>query len=117
MTSRTVFTSALLVLAFVATAPASVFAKSAELPRVFIDTSLPYAKGSPPRSTITVNAGGDLQAALNAARPGDEIVLQAGATFTGTFTLLNKGAGKEWIIIRSSAESPNKIKYNTYLFG
>ena len=32
----------------------------------------------------TVNAGGDLQAAINAARPGDTIYVQAGATFTGS---------------------------------
>jgi len=98
MTSRTVFTSALLVLAFVATAPASVFAKSAELPRVFIDTKLV----SPSGRTIAVPAGGDFQAALKTAQPGDVITLAAGATFTGNFTLPQK-SGTEWIIIRTSA--------------
>jgi len=53
-------------------------------------------------ATLTVNAGGDLQAALNAAQPGDTIVLQAGASFTGPFTLPNKGASTEWITIRTS---------------
>src|SRR5439155_14673707 len=48
-----------------------------------------------------VGAGGDLQAALNASRPGDEVVLQAGATFTGSFVLpVQSGTG--WIVIRSS---------------
>src|SRR5262245_43433044 len=41
---------------------------------------------------IFVSAGGDLQAAINAAQCGDEIVLQAGATFSGNFTLPYKGA-------------------------
>ncbi|PYR74204.1 MAG: hypothetical protein DMF86_18825 [Acidobacteria bacterium] len=48
-----------------------------------------------------VGAGGDLQAALNASRPGDEVVLQAGATFTGSFVLpVQSGTG--WVVIRSS---------------
>jgi hypothetical protein len=52
-------------------------------------------------ATITVPAGGDFQAALGQAQPGDEIVLAAGATYTGNFVLPEKqGAG--WIIIRSS---------------
>ena len=48
-----------------------------------------------------VNAGGDLQAAINNAQPGDTILLQAGATFTGNFILPNKG-GSSYITIRSS---------------
>jgi hypothetical protein len=53
-------------------------------------------------ATLTVVSGGDLQAALNAAQPGDTIVVQAGASFTGPFTLPNKGASSEWITIRTS---------------
>src|SRR5437667_2801861 len=53
-------------------------------------------------STISVAAGGDLQAALNAAQPGDVILLQAGATFTGNFILPVK-SGSSMITIRSSA--------------
>jgi hypothetical protein len=56
-------------------------------------------------ATIQVNAGGNLQAALDAAKPGDEIVLQAGATFTGQFRLPAKAAGAV-ITIRSSAALP-----------
>jgi hypothetical protein len=52
--------------------------------------------------SITVNAGDDLQAAINQAAPGDEIVLQAGATFTGNYTLPNKGSAAGWVTIRSS---------------
>jgi hypothetical protein len=58
--------------------------------------------GSAAAATITVKAGGDLQAALNAAAPGDTVLLQAGATFSGNFTLPNK-SGTTYITVRSSA--------------
>ena len=47
-------------------------------------------------------AGGDFQAALNAAQPGDVITLQAGASYPGPFTLPNK-PGQDWITVRTSA--------------
>jgi hypothetical protein len=53
-------------------------------------------------ATLTVTAGGNLQAALDAAKPGDTILLEAGATFTGSFKLPAKG-GSAYITIRSSA--------------
>src|SRR2546428_9389929 len=69
-----------------------------ELPRVFLNTT--YV--APTGSVIPVSAGGDFQAALNAATPGTTLVLQAGATYTGNFTLpANPGPG--WIYIISSA--------------
>ncbi len=52
-------------------------------------------------TVITVPAGGDFQTALNAANPGDQIVLAAGATYTGNFTLPNK-SGSGWVTIRTS---------------
>ena len=66
-------------------------------PQTF-DTS--YA--APAGATLTVAAGGDLQAALNQAQLGDTIVLQAGATFTGPFKLPNKTTGSGWIYVVSS---------------
>jgi hypothetical protein len=53
-------------------------------------------------ATLTVNAGGDLQGAINAARPGDTILIAAGAVFTGEYTLPAKG-GTAYITIRSAA--------------
>lgn len=68
-----------------------------ELPRVLMDTKYVPSLGK----TIMVGAGGDFQAALKAARPGDVISLQAGSTYTGNFVLpVKSGAG--WIVIRSS---------------
>lgn len=51
-------------------------------------------------ATHNVPAGGDLQAALNAAQPGDQIVLAPGATYTGNFTLPVK-QGDAFIVIRT----------------
>ncbi len=53
-------------------------------------------------ATLTVAAGGNLQAALNAAKPGDTIVLAAGAVFTGNFVLPAK-SGTTYITVRSAA--------------
>ena len=68
------------------------------LPHEHVETTPIPASGR----TIPVSTGGDFQAALNAAQPGDEIVLEAGGTFTGPFTLPRK-RGTDWITIRSSS--------------
>src|SRR5215475_7767077 len=78
--------------------PATLAPGDPEPPRVFLDTT--YI--APAGKTINVAAGGDVQAAIDQARPGDVIELQAGETFTGNFRLPNK-SGSEWIVIRSSA--------------
>jgi hypothetical protein len=69
-----------------------------ELPRVFVDTR--YAP--PSGSTRTLRAGEDFQATLDAARPGDLILLEPGASFVGNFVLPAK-TGSNWVVIRSSA--------------
>jgi len=59
-----------------------------------------------------VRSGGNLQGALNSAQRGDEIVLEAGARFSGNFTLPAKAgtAANGWILIRSdrSAQLPGQ---------
>jgi len=68
----------------------------------------PVTEVAPTQGTkqVTLKAGDDLQAALKAARFGDTIILQAGATFKGPVTLMNKGAGTntdaDYITIRTS---------------
>jgi hypothetical protein len=52
-------------------------------------------------ATITVASGGDLQLALLNANPGDVIELASGATFTGNFTLPQKGDRGTVITLRS----------------
>ena len=58
----------------------------------------------PPHLTadIDVAPGGDLQAAIDGAQPGDTIRLAAGAIYTGPFTLPAK-AGSGTVLLRTSA--------------
>jgi len=53
---------------------------------------------------IAVPAGGNLQQAIDAARPGDTITLDPGATYVGNFVLPVK-QGNQFITIRTSAAS------------
>jgi hypothetical protein len=74
----------------------------AELPRLTVPSAM--ADTPAPGTVITVNAGGDLQAALNSAQCGDVIALQAGATFTGKFIVPAKSCDiNHWIIVRTSS--------------
>src|SRR6266550_8578235 len=67
-------------------------------PSRFVDTTYPTQTGT----TIKVPAGGNFQNALDQAQLGDTITLQAGATYTGNFTLPVK-SGSGWIIIRTAS--------------
>ena len=60
---------------------------------------------APTGKTIAVHAGDNLQLALNSAQRGDEVVIDAGATFTGTYILTAKSgsAANGWITVRTSA--------------
>jgi len=73
-------------------------AQTPELPRRYVDTRFVQPTGK----TLAVSAGGDLQAALDAAQPGDVIELAAGAVYSGPFVLPAK-SGAGWIILRSSS--------------
>src|SRR4051794_38278717 len=52
---------------------------------------------------VRVPAGGDLQAALNAAQPGDEVLLAAGAVYSGNFRLPAANATGVYITIRTES--------------
>jgi hypothetical protein len=74
----------------------------AELPITTVPSAV--ADTPAPGSVISVNAGGDLQSALNNASCGDVIELQAGATFTGQFVVPAKNCNiNNWIWIRTSS--------------
>jgi len=74
----------------------------AELPRVYVSSDLADTPAS--GNVISVARGGDFQQALNRAKCGDTIALQAGAVFTGSFIVpaLTCDNG-HWIIVRTSA--------------
>ena len=61
----------------------------------------PPAAASEGPAAIRVGAGGDLQEALDRARPGDVIELASGASFTGNFVLPAK-PGNRYIILRTA---------------
>jgi hypothetical protein len=74
----------------------------AQLPIATVTSSM--AQTPAPGAIITVNAGDDLQAALNAAQCGNTIQLQAGATFTGIFKFPARSCdNNHWIIVRTSS--------------
>ncbi len=57
-----------------------------------------------PGGVVNVASGGDLQSALNSAQCGETVQLQAGATFSGTFTLPAKSCDSDhWIVVRTSS--------------
>ena len=73
---------------------------AAALPRRWMSIEAPAV-----RRTRRVPPGGDVQAAIDAAERGDEIVLAAGATYVGSLTLPAK-RGEGWIVIRSDGALP-----------
>jgi hypothetical protein len=87
--------------------PTASFASSqfdgpAELPRVTVPSSM--ADTPAPGAVMMVNAGGDLQSALNNAKCGDVIQLQSGSIFSGLFKLPAKKCDiNHWVIVRTSA--------------
>jgi len=84
------------------TSNSSGFDGPAELPRVYLRSTM--ADTPTPGNVINVTAGGNVQAALNSANCGDTVLLQASATFTGSFTLPAKACDDQhWIVIRTSA--------------
>jgi uncharacterized protein YjdB len=71
-------------------------ATMAALPQATVSTTYPT-----PARQVRVAAGSNLQTAIDAAQPGDELLLAPGATFVGNFTLPNKGTSTSWITIRT----------------
>ena len=68
----------------------------AELPRAYVEYPTQDGAGR----TINVRRGGRVQDAINAAVPGDVILLEAGVTFSEAIVLRRK-TGSGWITIRS----------------
>jgi hypothetical protein len=93
---RTAIAVLLLAAALTPTQPAAAQALP-ELPRTVLDVQPPPV----PARLVPVPAGADLQAAIDAAQPGDALLLAPGATYRGSFTLPAK-SGDGWITIRTA---------------
>jgi hypothetical protein len=87
-----------------ANSSSSSFDGPAELPRIFVKSSL--ADTPAPGRVLEVKEGDNLQQALDHASCGDTIRLQAGAAFRGLIRVPAKNCDdSHWIIIRSSASN------------
>jgi len=79
------------------------FTTAVELPQVLMDTTYSAPVGG---DTIVVGDGGNFATALTNVTCGDIITLNAGSTYTGNFTLADKGCDdNNWIYIQTSAYS------------
>ena len=85
--------------------PAPIVAGDPALPSIF-DASVATTPSS--GRTLRVSAGGNLQRALDSAMYGDQLLLAAGATFTGNFVLPAKAGGLagQWITVRTDGVLP-----------
>jgi hypothetical protein len=68
---------------------------------------------APTGRVIRVGSGGGVQEALNAAQPGDAVVLTAGASYSGNFILPNNGAGSSgscsnWTTLTTETSLPGE---------
>jgi hypothetical protein len=79
------------------------FVKIHTVRTLLLAVSLSVGSSAPMAAQAIVNVppGGDLQAAIDAAQPGDTIVLAPGATYAGNFVLRAK-PGAAFITIRSA---------------
>jgi len=102
-TSGSTSGSAIITVTAVTPPPADGAEVLATLPMIYLNTAMAPAP-APGGTIISVSPGGDLQAAINSAQPGDVIELANGATFSGTFTLPNKNTSStNWIVIRPAS--------------
>jgi len=75
----------------------------AQLPKTYIDTTWAQPTGG---TVWAAHTSAQLSSAINISQPGDVIVLDAGATYTGNFQLPAKSnPNKKWIYVVSSAIS------------
>ncbi|MBL8030270.1 MAG: hypothetical protein JNN11_03410 [Candidatus Doudnabacteria bacterium] len=85
-------------------------ATAPSLPRAYVDTSMPSGANT---CTVNVASGGDLQAAIDSAKLGDTICVQAGVTYVGPFYLPKKTSGSGWLTIRTSNLDSNFVSPGT----
>jgi hypothetical protein len=80
-------------------AATSLYATTAELPRLSLNTTYSLPTGGTLWTPMTAV---DFQTALDSSSPGDVIQLQAGTTYDGPFTLPDK-VGSSWVYVVTSS--------------
>ena len=73
-----------------------------DLPQSYVDTTYSLPTGG---TTWNVSELDDLQTVLDAAQPGDVIVLQAGDTWTGNYTIADRSGTGDIYVISSALAS------------
>jgi hypothetical protein len=73
-----------------------------DLPRVYLNTALSNTPST--GRTLNVAPGGNLQAALDSAKPGDRVLVACGV-YRGNFVLRAK-AGTGWVTVQSAGQIP-----------
>jgi hypothetical protein len=71
----------------------------------FVFVLAPLVFGGPDAQSITVPASGNLQDALNRARPGDTILLERGATYVGNFVLPGRDDASRVVTVRTEGDA------------
>jgi hypothetical protein len=102
VTKRSIAVSAVLALALSATISAQ---QSRSIADIVTDLEKLVAELRDRHQTILVNAGDSVQAAINAARPGDAILLLPGVKYVGPLTL---PAQAGVVTIKSAAQLPDR---------
>ena len=70
---------------------------------------------SPTGSIIHIHSGDDLQAKYNSASCGQDLVLDDGAVFTGSFTFNKQCTAANWILIEGTGCSNGTVPIPTYV--
>ena len=74
----------------------------------------PGVRPNPTGSIVSVHSGDDLQAKYNAASCGQDLVLDDGAVFTGSYVFNKQCTASNWILVEGTGCSNGTVSIPTY---
>ena len=81
-----------------------------------LPTSIPPStRPTPTGSVIAVHSGDDLQAKYNAASCGDDLVIDDGVTFTGSYTFNKQCSSPNWVLVEGTGCANGTTPIPTYV--